>query len=215
MGDVDEGDPDLALDRLQLGLHLLAQLQVEGAERLVEQQHLGPVDDRPRQRHPLSLAAGELVRLALGVAGQAHHLQRLFAALQALRLADPGHLHPVGDVVADGHVREEGVVLEDGVDRAVIGRHPADVLAGQLDRPARSGPRTRRSSAASSSSPTPRPQHREELPLGDLQIDPGDGSNLAVVLRQAGKSYVRSRSVYACDVIREGAESKDKLARKA
>ena len=54
-----------------------------------------------------------------------------------------------------------------------------------------------------------------ELPLGDLQIDPGNGSNLAVVLRQAGKSYVRSRSVYACDVIREGAESKDKLARKA
>jgi hypothetical protein len=34
--DVYEGDADLALDRAQLVLHLLAQLQVERAERLVE-----------------------------------------------------------------------------------------------------------------------------------------------------------------------------------
>ncbi len=40
VGDVDEGDPDLALDLLELDLHLAPQLQVERAERLVEQQHL-------------------------------------------------------------------------------------------------------------------------------------------------------------------------------
>ena len=62
VGDVDEGDPDLALDLLQLDLHLPAQLQVEGAERLVEQQHLGPVDERPGERDALALAARELVR---------------------------------------------------------------------------------------------------------------------------------------------------------
>src|SRR5919106_1537001 len=39
--DIDEGDADLALQRLKLRLHLLAQLEVKGAERLVEQQHLG------------------------------------------------------------------------------------------------------------------------------------------------------------------------------
>ena len=43
---------------LELDLHLLAQLQVERAERLVEQQHLRPVDERAGQRDPLSLAAG-------------------------------------------------------------------------------------------------------------------------------------------------------------
>ena len=64
MRDVDEGDPEVVLDRLQLELHLLAQLQVERAERLVEQQHLRPVDERPRERDPLLLAAGELARLA-------------------------------------------------------------------------------------------------------------------------------------------------------
>ena len=36
--DVDERHPELLLDLLQLDLHLLAQLQVERAERLVEQE---------------------------------------------------------------------------------------------------------------------------------------------------------------------------------
>ena len=38
--DVHEGDADLGLDPLELDLHLPAQLEVERAERLVEQQHL-------------------------------------------------------------------------------------------------------------------------------------------------------------------------------
>ena len=46
VGHVDERDPDLLLDPLELDLHLLAQLQVEGAQRLVEEQG-GPVDERP------------------------------------------------------------------------------------------------------------------------------------------------------------------------
>ena len=68
---VDERDADLALDALQLDLHLLAELQVERAERLVEEQHGGLVHDRARQRDPLALAAGELRRLARAEAGQA------------------------------------------------------------------------------------------------------------------------------------------------
>jgi hypothetical protein len=44
VGDVDEGQPDLGLDPLELDLHLAAQLEVQRAERLVEQEHLGAVD---------------------------------------------------------------------------------------------------------------------------------------------------------------------------
>ena len=54
---VDERDPDLALDRLELDLHLLAELEVERAERLVEQEHLRAVDDRAREGDALTLAA--------------------------------------------------------------------------------------------------------------------------------------------------------------
>ena len=60
--DVDERDPELLLDPLQLDLELLAQLEVERAERLVEQERLRPVDDRARERDALALAAGELRR---------------------------------------------------------------------------------------------------------------------------------------------------------
>ena len=72
VGDVDEGDADLALDPLQLELQALAQLQVEGAERLVEEQHLRQVDQRPGERDPLLLAAGELrgAAVRLGARGR-------------------------------------------------------------------------------------------------------------------------------------------------
>ena len=39
VGDIDEGDARALLDALELDLHVLAQLEVQGAERLVEQQH--------------------------------------------------------------------------------------------------------------------------------------------------------------------------------
>ncbi len=40
VGDVDEGDVHLALQALEFQLHLLAQLEVQGAQRLVEKQDL-------------------------------------------------------------------------------------------------------------------------------------------------------------------------------
>ena len=61
VGHEDEGDADGALDLAQLDLHLLAQLLVERAQRLVQQQHLGLADQRAGQRDALALAAGQLV----------------------------------------------------------------------------------------------------------------------------------------------------------
>ena len=49
---------------LELDLHLLAELEVERAERLVEQQHLRPVHQRPRERDALPLATRQLARPA-------------------------------------------------------------------------------------------------------------------------------------------------------
>ncbi len=47
MGHVDEGRADLTLNLLELRLHFLPDLQIQRAQRLVEQEHLGPVDERP------------------------------------------------------------------------------------------------------------------------------------------------------------------------
>ena len=60
VGDVHERDADLALHGAQLQLEVLAQLGVEGAERLVEQQHLRAQHECPRQGDALLLAAGQL-----------------------------------------------------------------------------------------------------------------------------------------------------------
>ena len=56
---------------MQLELRMLAQLAIERAQRLIEQQQLRPLDQRARQRHALALAAGELMRLALQVSAHA------------------------------------------------------------------------------------------------------------------------------------------------
>jgi hypothetical protein len=79
---VDERDPELALQRLEEDLHLLAQLQVERAERLVEQQDARSVDDRARERDALALAAGELRRLARRRALEATIVERPLGALR-------------------------------------------------------------------------------------------------------------------------------------
>src|SRR5438128_5406302 len=72
------------LDRLQLDLHRLAKLEIEGAKRFVEQEHPGLVDERARQRHALPLPTRELARLAPIEAVEPHHGQRLADAPAAL-----------------------------------------------------------------------------------------------------------------------------------
>jgi hypothetical protein len=127
------GDPDLLLDALQLDLHLLAELQVERAQRLVEEQHAGPVDERPGEGDPLPLAAGELRGLALVVALEADHPERVGDPPAAFLLRDLLDEEAVLDVLRHGHVREQRVVLEHGVDVAFERRLAADVLAMEED----------------------------------------------------------------------------------
>ena len=62
--DEDAGHVDLVVQPAQPLPQLLPHLGVEGAERLVEQQHLRLGRQRPRQGHALPLAAGELRRIA-------------------------------------------------------------------------------------------------------------------------------------------------------
>ena len=77
MGDEEEGDADVALDRLELHLHLLAQLEVERAERLVEQEHPRPVDEGAGERDPLALATRELAGAAVAEVAETDLLEGL------------------------------------------------------------------------------------------------------------------------------------------
>ena len=140
MRDVDEGLAEVLLERLEEDLHLLAQLQVERAERLVEQQHLRVVHERARERDALALAAGELHRLAAAEPGQPDAVRAPPRPARAARAArDALDAQPVLDVLRDGHVREERVVLEDRVHVALVRRTAGDVVAAEQD-PPRVGP---------------------------------------------------------------------------
>ena len=65
------------LQALQLQLHLLAQLEVQRAQRLVQKQHLRLVDQAAGDGHALLLAAGHLADAAAFEALQAHDLQHI------------------------------------------------------------------------------------------------------------------------------------------
>ena len=123
MGDVHERDADLALDPLKFELHGVAKLEVERAEGFVEKQCLREVDQRTSKRHALLLTARKLSGPATCELGQADDLEHFADALfdrvlvRLLRLRSEGH------VVEDIHMREQRVLLEDGVYVAPIRRH--------------------------------------------------------------------------------------------
>ncbi len=57
---INKRDADFILDLLQLQLHRLTQFQVQRPQRLIQQQHLRPVDQSAGQRHPLLLPTRKL-----------------------------------------------------------------------------------------------------------------------------------------------------------
>ena len=77
VGHVHGGDPERALQAMDLGARAVAQLGVEVAERLVEQHGVGRLHDGPRHRDALLLAARQLGRLAIAEIAQADEPQRL------------------------------------------------------------------------------------------------------------------------------------------
>ena len=166
VGHVDERDADLALDALELELHRLAQLEVERAERLVEQQRARVVHERAGERDALLLAAGELAGLAVGEVGEPHDLEQLARRASRSRpsptffgLAARRRRCPRTDMCGNSAYCWKTVLT-----LRLYGRHPRDVLALEADlRPSDgcSKPAIIRSVVVL---PQPgRPEHREEL----------------------------------------------------
>ncbi|MDT4852710.1 hypothetical protein FQZ97_869520 [compost metagenome] len=133
MGDMDEGQAELALPVAQFGTHLDAQEGVERGERLVEQQHAGLGDERTRQRHALLLAAGEFARLARAEVAHGHALQQVLRLAVAGGLVHAFHLQAEGHVVQRREVREQRKALEHHGRAAGRGGQAGDVAVFQQD----------------------------------------------------------------------------------
>ena len=120
MSDIDEGDAELLLKALELDLHLLAQLEIQSAERLVQQQYAGIVDQRACNGHALFLTAGKRFGLALFVAVHLHQMKHLRYTLPNLRLRNLFYGRTIGDVIVDRQMRKQRVVLKNRIDVALI-----------------------------------------------------------------------------------------------
>ena len=124
---------DLLVEAAQPGAQFLAHAGVEGAEGLVEQQHLGLDRQGPGERHALALAARELAGVAVGEAVELHQGEQVVHPLADLVLRALADAEAEGDVVADGHVLEGGIVLEHEAHPAIAYGHVGGVLSGDLD----------------------------------------------------------------------------------
>ena len=77
MRDHDEGDVQFALQLFELDHHRLAQIEIQRAERLVEQEHSRSADQGARQCDTLLLTPGQIARPARREARKPHHLKHL------------------------------------------------------------------------------------------------------------------------------------------
>src|SRR5215472_18905487 len=120
MGDIDHGGAEPLMQRLDLRTHQNAQLGVEIAERLIEEEDLGVAHDGAAHGDALALAAGELARIALQQGLKAENAYRRAHTLLDPLPAGATHAQPEGHVLPRRHMGIEGVALEHHGDVAVL-----------------------------------------------------------------------------------------------
>ena len=103
MGDVDKSGAEGRLQLLELDLHVLAQLEVECAQRLVEQQQRGLQHQAAGNRHALALPARQLVHALVLHARQADTLQHGADFFDDVSAPQAAPSQAIADVFADRH----------------------------------------------------------------------------------------------------------------
>ena len=146
VGDEDDRLAQLPLDPQELVLEPGAGDRVEGAEGLVHQHQRRVRGERAREPDALALAARELRRVAGAVVAgrEVDEVEQLVRPLVGLPLRPAEQPRHGGDVLGDGHVREEPDLLDHVADpaaqRRLVERHharavDANVARRQLDEP--------------------------------------------------------------------------------
>ena len=75
VGNEQDREPRVLPQTHKLALHADARERIQLAERFVEHEQGGVVDERPRERHALRHAAGQLMREGIGKLAQPNQLQ--------------------------------------------------------------------------------------------------------------------------------------------
>ena len=131
------GDMQVIMQSAQPAAQLFAHLGVERAEGLVEQQNLGLDRQRAGQRNPLTLAARQLRRKAVGQPVKLYKTQKRMHFFLDLRVAGPLGTRldsqTEGDVLKDRHVAKQRVVLKHEADLALTHMHIGGVFTAEVN----------------------------------------------------------------------------------
>ena len=180
--DIDRREAQALLNGAQLDRHVVAEPPVERRHRLVEQDDRRLGHERARQGDPLQLPPAQRVRMSLGefLRRQLNQRKHPLDLLDDRRAREALHPQAEGDVLANGHVREDRERLEHKADIAPVRRNPQDAsaqdadIAGAWTIESGDHPHGGRLPAAR------RAEQRQNLAREDLQRDVVDGANCAV-----------------------------------
>ena len=189
MGDEHEGDPHLLLQSPQLDLHLLAQSLVQRAQRLIQQQHFGPLDQCPCKRYPLPLPSGELIGAPLAEPLQLYQSKGTLYDSIELGLGELLPAQAISEILSHVQVRKNRVVLKHHVHRSAVCRHRRHRLTidehlslrGRLE----PGENSQQRRLAASR----RPEEREEFPFLHLDVDGLERPHPSEMLGDVAKRY--------------------------
>ena len=112
VGDEEDAHPGLAPDPLDFVVERVAGHGIEGAERLVHEEHVGALAERPGERDPLTHATRQLVGALVGELAQVHELEQLQGPGSARRSRHPVEAQRQLDVSGRGEPREQRRLLE-------------------------------------------------------------------------------------------------------
>ncbi|KTC35890.1 hypothetical protein AO269_21055 [Pseudomonas putida] len=185
MGHQNGGDTQLALDRPQLDVHFFAQLGIQVGHRFVEQQQVGTDRQSSGNRHPLALATGQGLGVALTQPAEPHQFQCLGHARGALGPGHATHFQAEADVLRHRHVREQRVALENDAQATIFRTDVGDVAAVEDDAPL-SGLHESSDRLQGRGLATPgRTEQGDELTVLNFQAQTVDGLERTVVLDEA------------------------------
>ena len=181
MGHIDKGNAQLLVHRLQLDLHLLAHLQVQGPQGLVQKKDLGFVHQGPGYGDTLLLSAGKRRNTALLKAFEIHQIQHMLHLVHDLFTGKLLQLQAEGDILEDVHVREKRIALEYRIDRSLIGGQGGDIAPVQKDAALRRHVKTRDHTQRRGLPATGRPQEGDKFTTAHRKIKIFDGDGTIVV----------------------------------
>ena len=154
VGDVDARALLARPDRQEVFHQQLARLSVEGGQRLVEQQHGRPHDQRAGDADALAHAAGELLGIGRRELAEAGQGERRGDALARARRRERTVLERQADIVGDAAPGQQGEILEDvgegieriggagpeKVTRPAVGSSRPPTMPSKVDLPQPDGP---------------------------------------------------------------------------